>query len=81
MSQQELERRTDRQMVLIDALGNAAQARSFSIIASHANSSETPGPMRRAALHALRNFDNDLVRLVPFVLFAFLLLALRSFTG
>lgn len=79
--QQEIERRTDRQMVLIDALGNAAQARSFFIIASHANSSETPGPMRRAALHALRHFDNDLVRLIPFVFFTFLPLALGSFTG
>ena len=46
-----------RQMVLLEALGNAAHSASLPHVISHANSSHAPAPVRRAAISALGQFS------------------------
>ena len=45
----------------IEALGNAAMHRSFEHIQSYFNTSSTPSVLKRAGLHSLRHYHEDLV--------------------
>ena len=46
----------------IEALGNAGMMRSFEHIKSYTNTSGTPSVLKRAGLHAFREFHPDIVR-------------------
>ncbi|GFR58890.1 hypothetical protein ElyMa_005371200 [Elysia marginata] len=68
MSEQELQDEDTKRVVLLETLGNVAMPACYDHIVSHLERSSSQW-IRRAALHALRHYDIDHVKLnVPFAL-------------